>query len=110
VPDAASDKGEPNMQEILCQEGVKDRTYTHSIDVPGAVANDNVNTNSPEDGQTNCMADKTKTNKIAMTATTSEERGGITKCAPTCVPGNFAKLAKLQLHPASTNAAHSFDR
>ena len=34
----------------------------------------------------------------------------LTKCAPTCVPGNFATLAKLQLHPASANAAHSFDR
>ena len=54
-----------HMQEILCQEGMQDRTYTHSIDVPGAVANDNFNTNSPEDGQTNCRADKTKTKKIA---------------------------------------------
>jgi hypothetical protein len=37
VPTAASEKGEPNVQEILCQEDVKDRTYTHIIDVPGAV-------------------------------------------------------------------------
>jgi hypothetical protein len=72
VPDTASVKGEPNVQENLCQEDMQDRTYTHSIDVPGAVSNDNFNTNSPKDGQTNCRADKTK---IAMTATTSEERG-----------------------------------
>ena len=93
VPDAASVKGEPNMQ---------DRTYTHSIDVPGAAANNNFNTTSPKDGQTNCMADKSETKKIAMPAITSEERGagGITKCAPTCVPGNFAtpKLHSLPLH------------
>ena len=62
------------MQEILCQEDVKDRTYTNSIAVPGAVANNNFNTNSPEDGQTNCMADKTETERIAMTAITTEER------------------------------------
>ena len=52
VPDAASVKGEPDVQEILCHEGVQD-----SIDVPGAAANKS-NTNSPEDGQTNRMADK----------------------------------------------------
>jgi hypothetical protein len=58
-PTAASEKGEPNVQETPCKEDVKDRTYTHSIDVPGADANNNFNTNSPEDGQTNCMAHKT---------------------------------------------------
>jgi hypothetical protein len=47
----------------------------HTIDMPGAVANNNFNTNSPEDGQTNCMAGKMKTKRIAMAATTSEERG-----------------------------------
>ena len=67
VPTAASEKGEPNVQEIPCQEDVKDRTYTHSIDVPGAVANNNFNTNSPEG--------KTETRRIAMTAITSGERG-----------------------------------
>ena len=75
VPYAASVKGEPNVQEIPCQEDVKDRTYMHSIDVPGAVANNNFNTNSPEDGQTNCMAGKTETRRIAMTAITLGERG-----------------------------------
>jgi hypothetical protein len=75
VPTAASEKGEPNMQEIPCQEDVKDRTYTNSIDMPGAVDNNNFNTNSPGDGQTNCMAGKTKTKRIAMTASTLEERG-----------------------------------
>jgi hypothetical protein len=34
VPTAASE----NVQEIQCEEDVKDRTYTYSIDVPGAVA------------------------------------------------------------------------
>jgi hypothetical protein len=71
VPAAAAEKGESNEQEIPCQEDVKDRTYTYSIDVPGAVANNN----SPEDGQTNCMAGKTENKRLAMTAITSEERG-----------------------------------
>jgi hypothetical protein len=71
-----------------------------------------INTNSPEDGQTDRMADKSETKKMAMPAITSKERGagGIAKCAPTYVPGNFATFAKLQLHPASTSAAYSFDR
>ena len=74
MPDADSEKGEPNMQKIPYQEDVKDRTYTHIIDVPGAVANSNFNTNSPEDGQTDYMASMTETTRIAMTVFTSEER------------------------------------
>jgi hypothetical protein len=74
VPTATSETGEPNVEEILCQEDVEDGTETHSIDVPSAVANTNFNTNSPEDGQTNCMAGKTETERTAMTAITSEER------------------------------------
>jgi hypothetical protein len=58
------------MQEIPCQVEVKDKTYMHIIDVPGAVANNNFNTNSPEDGQTNYMASMTETKRIAMTAFT----------------------------------------
>jgi hypothetical protein len=112
VPDAASEKGEPNLQESLCQVDVKNITNTHIINVPGAVANNKFNTNSPEDGQTNYKASTTETKRIAMTASTSEERGtgGITKCAPTSVLGNFATLDKIQLRPASANAAHSFDK
>jgi hypothetical protein len=34
----------------------------------------------------------------------------VSKCAPTCVPDNFAMFAKLQLHPASASAAHSFEQ
>jgi hypothetical protein len=75
MPTTTSGKGEPNVQEILCQDVLKDRTYTHSINTPGAVANNNFDTNSPEDGQTNCMAGKMETKRIAMTAITSEERG-----------------------------------
>jgi hypothetical protein len=75
MPTAALEKGEPNVQEIPCQEDVKDRTYTYSIDVPGAVADNKSNNNSPEDGQTNRMAGKTETKRLAMTAITSEERG-----------------------------------
>ena len=63
------------MQEIPCQVDVKDRTYTHIIDVPEAIANNNFNTDSPEDGQTNYKASMTETKRIAMTASTSEERG-----------------------------------
>jgi hypothetical protein len=75
VPDVAPEKGEPNMQEIPCQVNVKDKTYTHIIDVPGAVANDNFDTNSPEDVQTTDMASMMEMMKrIAMTAFTSEER------------------------------------
>jgi hypothetical protein len=74
VPDAASKKGEPNVQEILCQEDMKDKTYMHIIDVPGAIANKNFNTYSPEDGQTYYMASMTETERIAMTAFTSDER------------------------------------
>ena len=106
VPDAASEKGEPNVQKILCHEGVQDSidvpdmkvvpdvqdvpdvpNMQDSIDVPGTTAYNIFNTNSPEEGQTK---------KIAMPATTSGERGagGITKCAPTCVTGNFATFAK----------------
>ena len=75
VPTAASEKGEPNVHEIPYQVDVKDKTYTYNIDVPGAVANNDSNNHGPEDGQTNCMADNTETERIAMTAITTEERG-----------------------------------
>ena len=74
MPDAALKKGEPNVQEILCQEDMKDKTYMHIIDVPGAIANKNFDNNSPGDGQTYYMASMTEPERIAMTAFTSEER------------------------------------
>jgi hypothetical protein len=57
VPNAALEKGEPNVPEI-----------PYNINVPGAVANN-------KDEQTNGMADKMETVRIAMTAITSDERG-----------------------------------
>jgi hypothetical protein len=91
VPDAASEKGVP--------------------DVAGTTTSNNFNANSPKDGQTSYMTSMKEPEKIAMTAFTSGEgrAGGITKCAPTCVCGNFATLAQLRLLPASDRAACSFD-
>jgi hypothetical protein len=80
-----------NVQNV---PGVQDvPNVQDSIDVPGTTAHNIFNTKSPEDG---LIADKSKTKKIAMPATTSGERGagGITKCAPTCVTGNFATCTK----------------
>ena len=57
MPTANLEKGKPNVREI-----------PHSIDVPRAVANN-------KDEQTNGMADKMETKRIAMSAITSEERG-----------------------------------
>jgi hypothetical protein len=48
--------------------------------------------------------------KVKMVPFATEGEEGITKCPSTCVPGNFATLAKLQQLPASANAACSFDR
>ena len=57
VPTAALKKGEPNVREI-----------PYSIDVPGAVA-------TYKDEQTHGMADKMETERIAITAITSDESG-----------------------------------
>jgi hypothetical protein len=92
IANTSSDLDDPYNNGVPSQTGAKDvakrptvptaeprrredRTYMYSIDVPGAVANDNSNNNSLEDEQTNCMAGKTETKKLAMTAITSEERG-----------------------------------
>jgi hypothetical protein len=34
VPNTTSKKEEPNVQEILCQEDMRDKTCMHFIDVP----------------------------------------------------------------------------
>jgi hypothetical protein len=67
VPNAASVKGEPNVKDVPDAQD--------SIDVPGTTANYNFNTKSPEDGQTNRMADKSETKKIAMPAIREGGRG-----------------------------------
>jgi hypothetical protein len=104
-PDAASEEGKHDVQETLYHEGVP-----NVADVPGTATNKIFNGNCPEDGQAYHMASMKEPERTAMAAFTSREgrAGGITKCAPMCVRGNFAMLGQLRLLPASDRAACSF--
>jgi hypothetical protein len=76
------------MHEITYKEDVKDKTYTNNVDVPGAVVNTDSNNHGPKDGQNNCMAGKTRTRRLAVTAIASESEGG---------PEGITKLTKYEL-------------
>ena len=69
VPDTASEKGEHDVKETSCHEGVPD--------VPGTATSNNFNANSPKVGQTSYMTSMKEPEKIAMTAfTLGEGRAG----------------------------------
>jgi hypothetical protein len=65
VPNATSEKGEPDVQKTSLHGEVPD--------VPRTTTNNSFNTNSPKDGQTSYMTSMKEPEKIAMTAFTSGE-------------------------------------